>query len=171
MRIGGRLEPGAARVGQDCVDHTTVAGAGSAIDEAGALEAVQQAGDAGGGEQEPSGEVDAAEALILRARQQKESLVVVDRQPVLGDQLGAELAHGRGVSTQERRPGPGRMYLCGQRLTRQVLSATLLVYSTIADSRRSSNEHYDRDSPGPSDRHLAARPGPFFDRVRGRIHG
>ena len=58
-----------------------------ALDEAAALEAVEQPRDPGGGEDDLLGEVDAPHTPVGRAREPKQHLEVADREAVIGGQL------------------------------------------------------------------------------------
>ena len=97
------------------VDDPAVGVAEDPLDEPRALEPLEQARDAGGGQEDRLGEVDAAHPLLGRAREVEQDLVVVEREPVLGDEVGGELAGQRSVGAQEADPGvqPGRV---GERL-------------------------------------------------------
>ena len=61
--------------------------------QTGPFEAVQEPGHPGGGQDQLFGEVDPPHPALFGMGQVKEAFVVVDRQPVLGHELGA---HGTG---------------------------------------------------------------------------
>ena len=85
MRPAGELEPLAALVGEHRVGDAGVAVALALRTHAVALEPVEQPRDARGGEQQPLGEVDAAQRAVLGVGEVEQRLVVVDRQAVVGD--------------------------------------------------------------------------------------
>ena len=101
MVIGGGRQLLVPRVGQLRVHDARVAVAGRLLDVAAALEPVEQARDPGRRQQHLLCEVDAAHHPVGRAREPEEHLVVVDRQPVVGDELAVEPAHDRGVRADE----------------------------------------------------------------------
>src|ERR671919_3023630 len=92
---GGLLEFGQPGLGEDRVADTGVLLAGALPDQALVLEPVEQAGDPRRRETELVREVDSAHALVARSREEQQAGVVVDREPVLGDQGGTEPA-GKG---------------------------------------------------------------------------
>jgi hypothetical protein len=81
------LSPG---VGQLRVDDSRVAVAGGFLDEAAALQSVEQARDSRRREQHLLREIDPPHHAVRRSGQSEEHLVVVDRQAVVGDELAVE---------------------------------------------------------------------------------
>jgi hypothetical protein len=104
----GRKKGLASPRGQLRVDHSEVGLAGSALDEAGPLETLEQAGDPRRRQQQPAREVDALEALVRRRRKHEQCLEVVDRQAVVGLQRGAERPCRDRLRAQEERESPNR---------------------------------------------------------------
>src|SRR5689334_3489587 len=105
VRLARLAELRLAFDGQLRVRHPRVARAGRPLDVAGALEPFEQPGDPRRREQHALGEVDSAQALAVRAREVQQDLVIVERQPVLGDELGVQSPRRRGMRTQEPDPG------------------------------------------------------------------
>src|SRR5438876_1169080 len=91
VRLRGLLQLRPAGRCQDGVGNSAVARAGGPFHEAGPLEPVEETGHARGGEQELLGQVDPSHPALLGPGEVEKSLVVVDRQPVLCDELGAQL--------------------------------------------------------------------------------
>src|SRR5438132_165159 len=73
--------------------------------EAGPREPVQEARHARGGEEQLFGQVDPSHPAPLGAGQVEEALVVIDGQPMVGHELGAQLARCRGMAPQQAHPG------------------------------------------------------------------
>jgi hypothetical protein len=80
------------RVGERRVDDAAVRGAVGALDVVGALEPLEQPRDPGSREDDALRQLDAAQPAVGRAREMEEHLVVVDRQYVLADEVGVQLA-------------------------------------------------------------------------------
>ena len=123
MRLGRLLELLEPGVGDDGICHPRIGGALGLAHVAGALEPVEEPGDAGSGQHEPLCEVDAAKPVPVGAREVKEHLVVVDRQAVSVHQIGVQCASERRVGAEEADPGiearPLSEYLIAQYLTTQ----------------------------------------------------
>src|SRR4051794_13818909 len=125
VRLGRGAELRLAILGQLRVGDASVGIAGGPLDVADPLEPFEQARDPGRRQQHALGEVDAAQPAALRAREVEQHLVVVQRQPVLGDELRVELTNACRVRTQERDPGLDLgcrtlRYLRAQNLTPQL---------------------------------------------------
>jgi hypothetical protein len=122
--------------GEDRIGDAPVARAGRPLDPTGPFEAVQEPGHPGGGQDQLFGEVDPPHPALFGMGQEKEAFVVVDRQPVLGHELGAHGTGRRGVPPEEAHPGIQGRSLIGQYLTRQCFLATIacvLNYSLIKE--------------------------------------
>ena len=100
VRARGALQLGPARLGQDRVGHARIACTRGLADEAGVLEAVEEARDTRRCQLEGLRKIRPAQPPVLRVREQEEGLVVVDRQVVLAQQPGVQLPHESGVPAQ-----------------------------------------------------------------------
>src|SRR5436305_361216 len=88
----------------------------------------------------PSGEASSYSRSVLGAREVEQHFVVVQRQPVLGDEFRVEAANARRVRPQERNPGLDlrcRPWRClrTQNLTPQLSLLILLIAQILADER------------------------------------
>ena len=95
----------AAGLGQVGVGDAEVGRAGFTFHEAFGLEPFEQAGDAGRCQKELPGDVDPLQPLTVGVGEDEEGFVVVDRESVLLEQLGAQQPRGAGGGTQQ--PGEG----------------------------------------------------------------
>src|SRR5439155_994202 len=97
---------------------------GALLDPARALEAVEEARDPGRCQEDLLGEVDPAQRTLLRPREVEQHLVVVEREPVLGDELRVQLTGERGVAAEVAHPR--RKCLIRQYLTTQCSPAKVV---------------------------------------------
>src|SRR5207253_4387657 len=103
-------------------------------------------------------------------REMKEGLVVVDRQAVLGLELGAQTPGRRRMRTQQPNPGgQGMRSLCAQNLTSHVSSGRVVCDLKYIDSEGGCDEHFDTDTGSPPDRTLGRRSRSLVCRVRARL--
>jgi len=102
FRRGPQLLPPV--VGQRGVRDARVRSARLLADVACALEPFEEARDAGGGQHDLLGEVDAAHPAVVGVREVQQHLVVVQRQVVLTLELRGELARDRRVGAEEGDP-------------------------------------------------------------------
>jgi len=101
VRRRSRCEPLGSLLRQLRVDDARVRLARCLADETGTLEPVQKPRDSGWSQHDALREVNATHHLIGRTRDVQQHLIVVDRQPVIGDELAVELARDRRVRAQE----------------------------------------------------------------------
>ena len=113
--VAAALEPSRGRVGELGVGDAASVRAGGLLDQPGPLEPVEQPRDPGGGQHDALGQVDAAHHAVVGVREPQQHLVVVERQPVRGQQVGVELAGDRRVGAQKRNPRLEPAGCCGCR--------------------------------------------------------
>jgi hypothetical protein len=87
-----------AGLGELGVDDAAVFRAPCPLDEAGALEPLEQPGDAGRSEQDALSQVNTAQQPVRRLRQLQENLEVVDREPVRRNELAVQAPKNGGMS-------------------------------------------------------------------------
>jgi hypothetical protein len=112
-------------VGEHGVGHAPVGRAVRPVDPALPLEPVEEPGHARGGEDQLLGQVDAPQTAVLGPGEEEEALEVVDRQPVVGDELGVHRPRCRRLAPEQVDPGLDRRCLLSQYLTRQSSLATI----------------------------------------------
>jgi hypothetical protein len=104
VRLAGGLKLLVACRGELRVHHSPVGRTCLTGDEARALQPVEEPRDPGGGEQDAGGEIDPAHGLFGRPRKVQQHLEVVDRQPVIGHELGVQLPDDCRMRPQEAHP-------------------------------------------------------------------
>ena len=105
MVLAGRLEATGAVGGQLRIGDPAVVRARDPLDQAGALEPGEQAGDPALGDQQPLREVHPAQATLIGQPELKQHLVLVEAEPVAVTHREVQLTGDRRVGAEKVEPG------------------------------------------------------------------